>query len=287
MRKTEAINTLAFLLFLLLAWSRDLPRAKRVAVSISAASGLAAIAFAQWLDVIVPTLAASVIRDWLPGLLMLLMYWQSGAFFSRPNSRLQSALQHCDDKVADMLSRVGLQKLNFVVSTYLELSYLACYPLVPFGLAALYIMHKGRFADYFWATVLPPTYFCYVMVAFLPTLPPRLAGAVWLPPSSAVRSFNLWILDRGSIQVNTFPSAHVAASVATALALVPLAPIVGSLWLWIAVSIAVGSVVGRYHYILDSLAGIAVALFFVLIGWILRGGLHQILLLQGRVPLGN
>jgi membrane-associated phospholipid phosphatase len=82
-----------------------------------------------------------------------------------------------------------------------------------------------------------------------------------------VRAFNLWILQRGSIQANTLPSAHVAITGACALSLLRLGPLwAGVVFLWIAVSIALGAVSGRYHYALDAILGFLVAGTAMLVG---------------------
>jgi membrane-associated phospholipid phosphatase len=82
-----------------------------------------------------------------------------------------------------------------------------------------------------------------------------------------VRAFNLWILQRGSIQANTLPSAHVAITGACALSLLRLGPLwAGVIFLWIAVSIALGAVSGRYHYALDAILGFLVAGTAMLVG---------------------
>jgi undecaprenyl-diphosphatase len=70
----------------------------------------------------------------------------------------------------------------------------------------------------------------------------------------------LRVLGLASIQLNTFPSGHVASSVATALVVATPLPAVGLLLTAIAGGIAAGSIVGRYHYLADVLAGTAIAL---------------------------
>jgi membrane-associated phospholipid phosphatase len=70
---------------------------------------------------------------------------------------------------------------------------------------------------------------------------------------------NLFIVRTASIRWNTFPSAHVAVSMAAGLALLRLAPVVGVIYLWLTLSISVGAVVGRYHYALDAFTGAALA----------------------------
>ena len=70
-----------------------------------------------------------------------------------------------------------------------------------------------------------------------------------------MRKLNLEVLNRGSIQAITFPSAHVASTMAAALVLVWFVPLAGAIFLAIAVSIAIGAFLGRYHYFLDVAAG--------------------------------
>jgi membrane-associated phospholipid phosphatase len=75
-----------------------------------------------------------------------------------------------------------------------------------------------------------------------------------------MRALNLWILRRGSIQANTFPSGHVAASTGAALVMLSVAPWpAGLLYGIIAAGIAIGTIAGRYHYSADVAAGAALA----------------------------
>jgi membrane-associated phospholipid phosphatase len=76
---------------------------------------------------------------------------------------------------------------------------------------------------------------------------------------------NLEVLNRGSIQAITFPSAHVASTTAVALVLARFLPVTGAIFLVIAASIAIGAFLGRYHYFLDVALGAieAAAVFLV------------------------
>ena len=108
-------------------------------------------------------------------------------------------------------------------------------------------------SDYYWAVVLLATYTCFAVTPFMPALPPRVLTGYdkfEIPPNS-VRALNRLVLSRASIQAITFPSAHVAASAAGALVLLRLEPRVGLIFLWVALSIAVATVVGGYHYVAD------------------------------------
>jgi len=81
-----------------------------------------------------------------------------------------------------------------------------------------------------------------------------------IPPNS-LRALNRWVLRRASIQAITFPSAHVASSAAAGLVIFRLEPHVGLIFLWAALSIAVATVVGGYHYAADVLFALLVAVF--------------------------
>ena len=73
------------------------------------------------------------------------------------------------------------------------------------------------------------------------------------------------VLGLTSVQLNTFPSGHAAASLATALAVGARLPLPGLLLGLLAIAIVIGSVVGRYHYAADALAGAALAILGFLI----------------------
>jgi membrane-associated phospholipid phosphatase len=144
----------------------------------------------------------------------------------------------------------------------MEIAYLFCYPLVPLGLAVLYVAGLRQYANVFWFVVLVSTYICYAITPFVPALPPRSIAGEQIPSlaPNVGRVFNRWILRHGSIHAISFPSAHVASSLATALVLLWFVPLAGLVFLFIAVCIAVAAVVGRYHYALDVLLGALTAL---------------------------
>jgi membrane-associated phospholipid phosphatase len=79
-------------------------------------------------------------------------------------------------------------------------------------------------------------------------------------PLTTLERLNREILNRASIQAITFPSAHVASAFAAALILLKLAPWVGLILLWIAISIAAATVVGGYHFAADVLFAAAIAI---------------------------
>ena len=63
-----------------------------------------------------------------------------------------------------------------------------------------------------------------------------------------------------TIRANTFPSGHAAGSLAVALGVIGPFPAAGIVLLALAVAICAAAVVGRYHYAIDVIAGIVLAL---------------------------
>ena len=79
---------------------------------------------------------------------------------------------------------------------------------------------------------------------------------------TAFRRFNLWILSGGGIHTSVFPSSHVSHAFAAAFAMRRVLPDkkwAGCSLLVLAVSTSIATVYGRYHYAVDGLAGLAVA----------------------------
>jgi membrane-associated phospholipid phosphatase len=273
MRAAEWINFGFFLFLFVLAWQRPLAPDRRIKITAVGVAAIGLVSGVQFLDRFLSPLPASVIRDWLPAPLFLVAYWTAGLFFTTPSEKLQNRLIRVDRKVLGPLKEyLAVASVRPWIASYFELAYLLCYSLVPFGIGALYIARMGRYADEFWTIVLPSAYLCYTALPFAQTLPPRTltTGEESILPPTKVRELNLWILHHGSIQVNTFPSAHVATAFSVSLALLHLLPQAGIAFLWISVSIAIGAVLGRYHYAADVLIGaaVAIAIFLILTIWL-------------------
>jgi len=269
LRAAEWINVLAFSVYSVLAWSRGkLDRTRRLRITALGVAGLALTFFAAViLPRFVSPLAASVTRDWIPYLLLLMFYWQGGWFVTRADVAFEARLQRWDATlVIPALEWCSHHTPGKWILSYLEVAYMFCYASMPLGLAALYLLRQGAQAGHFWTVVLLATYPSYGMLPFIPTRPPRALAEKWpvRPSSTGIREWNLWILQHASIHANTFPSGHVATSFACALVLLRFAPLwLGLVFLWIAISIALGAVAGRYHYAADAIlaASIAIVVF--------------------------
>lgn len=268
MRPGETI-TLAALLFLVVAgWLRPISGKQRWQIVSLGLLGTLLIAATQALSKHAPACARAV-GDWQPCLLMLIVYWQAGRFAGPTNEKLQSWLVGFDRKrLGTLLDRWAYRWNHTWIGCYFELAYLLCYALIPLGIGVLYWAHKRSAIDEYWSVVLPASYICYVLVPFTQTLPPRMLPCAGAPvPKQKIRSVNLFILRHASIQLNTFPSAHVASTVGASLVLLRYVPAAGIVSMMVALSIATGAVVGRYHYALDVILGtvlpVCIVVFFV------------------------
>jgi hypothetical protein len=198
----------------------------------------------------------SGIRDWLPAGDLLLAYWLPVLIAPAPDPGWERRFVVLDDRWLGQPLRRS-QHWPWPVTALLEFSYLFCYPMVPFGFAVLFFGGFRADAERFWTAVLTAALPCYGLVVWLPMRPPRIVERSIPTSRSMIRALNLQVLRHASIQLNTFPSAHVAASVATALAVGARLPLIGAaLWI-ITAGITVGSVLRRYHYAADAIAGIA------------------------------
>jgi membrane-associated phospholipid phosphatase len=261
MTLAEWINLGYFSFFVAFAFLYPLPPSRRLRALGMGLAGIILLFTPQLLLEILPSSFSGVLRDWMPLALMLIAYWLPGNFFVNPNEELSRKLQRIDSKILERILRIQ-QMSGGSFMTYLELAYLFCYPFVPLGFGVYYALEPGASMDNFWVPVLVPSYICYALLPFTQTLPPwRLLEED--RHSGLIRRLNFFIVRRASTQANTFPSAHVAASLAVSLVLLTRQIPIGLLFLIVALSIAVSAFAGRYHYAVDVVTGalLAIAVF--------------------------
>jgi membrane-associated phospholipid phosphatase len=268
MRISEWIQSGFPVLLALAAWitPRPLPRRRRLNITALATVAVVMVWGALAICARLPHDTASIVRDWLPVPLFLIPYWQTGQFFVRPIAAIERRLLAIDERLLPgIANKAGTDRTG--VGLFLETAYLFCYPLVPLGLAAVYLIGVRERVAGFWLVVLVATYLCYAITPFFPALPPRSLGGMGEVVDRAAnkgRIFNRWILRHGSIHAISFPSAHAASAFAVALVLLRYSLPAGMIFLLIAIAISLGAVIGRYHYALDIVLGAVVSLLVFL-----------------------
>jgi membrane-associated phospholipid phosphatase len=209
----------------------------------------------------------AITRDWVSVSLILLAYREMDWFSALPrNFNLELKWEEWDRW---LLYPGGLQRtveaLGALGPFYLELCYLLVYAVAPFVVAILYFQHRLRRVNSAVFLYLLGTLLAYAMFPFFPSDPPRIAfGGSDLPNYfSAVRELNLWLVGDYGIHSSVFPSAHVSSAFSAAWALFAFLP-ERKPYAWgmliYAVSVAVATVYGRYHYAADAVAGFALSL---------------------------
>jgi membrane-associated phospholipid phosphatase len=206
-----------------------------------------------------------VLDTWFwPPLLLLIAYWSSGLLFVAPRARQEAALVWLDERLSvGELSRRTPRAIVHIV----EAAYAGVYLLVPLALVVRLVWDPEPNPDEFWAVVLITDFVCFGFLPWVQTRPPR-ALEDSDPWTSPVRTFNLRLLGATSIQVNTFPSGHAAEALAAVLLAIAAPPVVLSLIALAAIAVSAGAVLGRYHYLVDVLAGwfVAIVVFILVRG---------------------
>jgi len=205
---------------------------------------------------------AAAVRNVAPAVFVLCAYWLAGGFFVAPQPGLEQRLLALD---RTLLAPLGLQLRLTTASPLalevLEAAYLSVYALLPLGALAAWVHGGIPGVDRYWTIVFLSESSCYIALAWLQTRPPRELEpwAVSLRARSLLRKANEAVLARGSHHMNTIPSGHAAGAVSVALALWSI----GAPGSWLAAVLAAGiciaTVVGRYHFVVDTVAGAAVA----------------------------
>jgi membrane-associated phospholipid phosphatase len=217
------------------------------------------------LDVLRRRTWTGVARDWTPLGLLLLAYREMDWFaVTHQVHSLESQWVHWDKLLLQSGGRAVIEFLGPVIPATLELAYALTYALPPFALAVLYVCRRRDLADRFLQIVLVSVLVCYAQFPFWPSDPPRVLFAGQDLPTyvTVFRRFNLWLLGTYGIHTSVFPSAHVAASLSTALAMRSVLParrrIYQALFVMAAL-VALATVYGRYHYTADAAVGACLA----------------------------
>ena len=214
-----------------------------------------------------------ITRDWLPLVLLLLAYREMGWLAPRNHSyslergwivadRLVLRTWHFHD---------AIEWLGPFVPSILEVAYSLVYVTAPFGLAMLYVYGARKRSERYLLILVLGVLLSYAQFPFWPSEPPRAVFPGEDAPSmqTIFRRFNWFLLGGYGIHTSVFPSAHVSGAFAAAFGVRQALP--EKPWVWrsllaMAVLIATATVYGRYHYVVDAVAGFAVSVVALALG---------------------
>lgn len=219
----------------------------------------------------------SIARDYIPIGVTLLAFREMEYFLPvRFDHRLENVWILWDRKLLDAWHiRAAIESLGPLVPSFLELCYLLVYALPFYCVATLYTQHRRPKVNLFFAVYLTGTLIAYSLFPFFPSQPPRLVFPSVDEPAvmTVFRRLNLAILQKATIHVGVFPSAHVSSAFSAAWAMFLLLPkkkVFGWTQLAYAASVALSTIYGRYHYTADVAAGFAISLAAALLAFVLR-----------------
>jgi membrane-associated phospholipid phosphatase len=194
-----------------------------------------------------------------PVLYILAGYFLSGLLFASPSATTEMWLARWDRRLLGDPATRFIAWPRMVVAA-LELVYMGCFLLIPAGAALLAWAGHQLLVDRYWAMVISAEFAAFAPLAFIQTRPPWALERKPELADPAIHRLASQMVQYLTIRVNTFPSGHAAGSFAVALAIIGVLPWAGLLLLVIASAICIGCVVGRYHYAVDVVAGVAVAI---------------------------
>ena len=209
-----------------------------------------------------------VIRDWHPLVLFPFLYKEVERLAQVLGDwRLTAAIPAWESALfAGQPSLYLSERLAFVpLSEYLHFCYLSYVIVIPSLAAYRYV--SGRQTAFgelllLLSTVLLGSYLFFIL---LPVDSPYYLSQRLGPPLSGHFFFDLvhQISDRGGARGGAFPSAHVSGAVVMCLVAWRHQPRLAYLLVPITGSVMIATVYGRFHYVLDTLAGAALAVAVV------------------------
>ena len=108
----------------------------------------------------------------------------------------------------------------------------------------------------YWTLVTAAEFGSFASLGVVQARPPWMVERKAVLSDRSVHRAASMMVEHLTIRANTFPSGHVAGSLAAALAVMRAMPGLGLVLLFLAGSIAAACIVGRYHYIVDVVTGV-------------------------------
>lgn len=202
-------------------------------------------------------------KNWYPFWLIIFLFWEAENFVHLIHPAWKNGwLMAADFKLLGAHPTVALEKITSPYATeFFEFVYFTYYFVPIFGLW-IYCKQLERNFQFFAAHYLLALYIGYLIFPLVPAEGPwkTLAGqqTVWLEGKWIFRQLNEYLHHKGAIVGGCFPSTHLSAATAVVFGAARWKGkiFIGSV-IWFAL-LFFSTVYGRYHYVVDGLAGTAV-----------------------------
>lgn len=258
---SERIALAYFAYLAVVCWLPPIAMRRRLTIVAVSVSAIAAIV---WLS----RSGFEGLRQWAPLSTILIGYYSSGLLFVRPSLGFEAWLLGWDRRLlGDPATRFRRWPRPLLAG--LELAYMGCFLLIGGGFLILVVNGHAPLADRYWTMVVGAELGSFAPLAFIQTRPPWALERKPLLADRAIHELAARMVERFTIRANTFPSGHVAGSLAVAAAVAGAMPLAGAVLFAVAAAVAVATVVGRYHYVIDAVAGAALmaALWVVVVSF--------------------
>lgn len=244
---SERIAIAYFAYLAVVCWLRPVAVRRRLALMAIAAFEVAAIVWNAGAGI-------AWLRQWAPAATILVGYYASGLLFVAPSPAIERWLESWDRRLlGDPATRFA--RWPRPVLAALEIAYMGCFVVIAAGLAILALNGRAELADRYWSLVIAAEFGSFAPLAFVQTRPPWAIERKPVLADRAIHDLATRMVETFTIRANTFPSGHVAGSLAVAVAVSEALPAAGVALLVLAIVIAIATVVGRYHYVVDGVAG--------------------------------
>jgi membrane-associated phospholipid phosphatase len=219
-----------------------------------------------------------ILRDWFPFLVILMMYyslWGDATHLLITRDR-DTALISLDQRLFGFQASVALQRIvSPPLTSWMEFAYVFHIINIPLVACFIYLRRSRKRFREMMCGVLVITFFGLLGYLLVPAIGPvyTLRDQFTVPLSQPLDVVNRQIdfMDFARIKRDVFPSLHVGISFVVWLYAYRnsrrlfwiLSPLILSLW--------VSTVYLRYHYLIDVVAGLALApLCFLLANWLFK-----------------
>jgi membrane-associated phospholipid phosphatase len=251
---------------LLMLWFRDAVPGWGLLVAIHVGGAF----LLKWLDRLdSPPAALAVCRDWHPIALFPLLYKEVEVLAAAFGDwRLTNAIPVLEASLFSGQPSIYLSQWwnSVALSEFLHFCYLSYVLVIP-GVAAYWYLSGRRAAFHELVLLLAVTMFgSYFFFILWPVDSPYYRAAPIGPPLSGNFFFELVhaVSARGGARGGAFPSAHVSGALVTWLVVWRHQRRLAALLAPIIAGVMVATVYGRFHYALDTVAGLLVAVGVVL-----------------------
>ncbi len=209
----------------------------------------------------------TALRDWIALAATIAAYREMDLFTPAHHDHHLEAVWIVWDR--RLLHDFGIQRLiesaGVLIPYLLEFCYFVVYAVGPVAMAILYAIGKPKRSQRFLLLYLLGTLGAYACFPYFPSEPPRTVypGADMPNIIGWFRRSNLLVVGNYGIHSSVFPSAHVSSAFSAAFGMLQALPerkAIGHGLIVYASLVAISTFYGRYHYAVDAVAGLALAL---------------------------